>query len=115
MKGSTWNRADGSSPEQPPIDSLSPRPLGTRARDFRTGPAPRSTWNPTGIGRGHPQVRIGGVRTHGLTQLTVTGLRCIEHAGLEIPPGVAPGCGDHGSGTRRSSQCLFPLWVDRFS
>jgi predicted ATPase len=26
---------------------LSPRALGTRAMDFRAGPAPRSTWNPT--------------------------------------------------------------------
>jgi len=44
VKGSTWNRADGPSPEQPPA-GLSPRPLGTQARGFQTGPAPRSTWN----------------------------------------------------------------------
>jgi hypothetical protein len=37
--------------------------LGARARVFRTE-APRSTWNPTGTGRGHPQTD-GGVRTHG--------------------------------------------------
>ena len=64
MKGSTWNGTDGSSSEQPRL-ALSLRPSCTRAGHFRTGPAPRSVWNPTGIGRAHPQVRIGGVRTHG--------------------------------------------------
>jgi hypothetical protein len=44
VKGSTWNRADGPCPEQPSA-GLSPRPSGTRARDFQTGPAPRSMWN----------------------------------------------------------------------
>lgn len=32
------------------------------------------------------------------TELTVTGLRCIEHTELEIPPRVVPGCGGRGSG-----------------
>ena len=50
MKGSTWNGTDGSSSEQPQL-ALSLRPSGTRAGHFRIGPAPRSVWNPTGIGR----------------------------------------------------------------
>jgi hypothetical protein len=44
VKSSTWNRADGPSPGRSPA-GLSPRPLGTRARDFQAGPTPRSTWN----------------------------------------------------------------------
>ena len=67
---------------------LSPRALGTRARDFRTGHPPAFHVEPDGArGRGYHQVRIG-------TELTVTGLRRIELAALQILPGVAPDCGD---------------------
>ena len=43
------------------------------------------------------------------TELTVTGLRCIEHAALEIPPGVRPGCGDHDSGKTSLLEAMFLL------
>jgi hypothetical protein len=40
-----------------------------------------------------------------LTELTVTGLRRIELAALQILPGVAPDCGDQGCG---KTQWFFP-------
>src|SRR6202521_3904781 len=44
-----------------------------------------------------------------LTELTVTGLRCIEHAALEIPPGLALVCGDNGSGKTSLLEAMFLL------
>src|SRR6266436_547829 len=42
-----------------------------------------------------------------LTELTVTGLRCIEHAELEIP--LALVCGDNGSGKTSLLEAMFLL------
>src|ERR1700682_1008333 len=44
-----------------------------------------------------------------LTELTVSGLRCIEHAELEIPPGLASGYVDHGSGKTGPLEAIFLL------
>ena len=44
-----------------------------------------------------------------LTELTVSGLRCIEHAELEIPPGLALVCGDNGSGKTSLLEAMFLL------
>src|SRR6202035_2999054 len=44
-----------------------------------------------------------------LTELTVSGLRCIEHAELEIPPGLALVCGDNGSGKTSLLEASFLL------
>src|SRR6202163_27221 len=44
-----------------------------------------------------------------LTELTVSGLRCIEHAALEIPPGLALVCGDNGSGKTSLLEAMFLL------
>jgi len=42
-----------------------------------------------------------------LAELTVTQLRCIEHAQLEIPPGLALICGDNGSGKTSLLEGIF--------
>lgn len=44
-----------------------------------------------------------------LAELTVTHLRCIEHAQLEIPPGLALVCGDNGSGKTSLLEAVFLL------
>src|SRR5438552_16583264 len=44
-----------------------------------------------------------------LAELTVTQLRCIEHAQLEIPPGLALICGDNGSGKTSVLEGVFLL------
>src|ERR1700726_3282031 len=44
-----------------------------------------------------------------LTELSVSGLRCIEHAELEIPPGLALVCGDNGSGKTSLLESIFLL------
>src|ERR1700694_1340917 len=44
-----------------------------------------------------------------LTELAVTGLRCIEHAELEIPPGLTLVCGDNGSGKTSLLEAIFLL------
>jgi len=44
-----------------------------------------------------------------LTELTVSDLRCIEHAELEIPPGLALVCGDNGSGKTSLLEAMFLL------
>jgi recombinational DNA repair ATPase RecF len=43
------------------------------------------------------------------TELTVTGLRRIEHTVLEIPPRVVPGCGDRGSGKTSPLEAMLLL------
>jgi hypothetical protein len=48
-----------------------------------------------------------------LPGLTVSGLRCIEHAEFGIPPGVAPGYGDHGSGKASLLEAMFLLDLGR--
>ena len=44
-----------------------------------------------------------------LAELTVTQLRCIEHAQLEIPPGLALICGGNGSGKTSLLEGIFLL------
>jgi DNA replication and repair protein RecF len=44
-----------------------------------------------------------------LAELTVTHLRCIEHAQLEIPPGLALICGGNGSGKTSLLEAVFLL------
>jgi DNA replication and repair protein RecF len=44
-----------------------------------------------------------------LAELTVTHLRCIEHARLEIPPGLTLVCGDNGSGKTSLLEAVFLL------
>src|SRR4029077_20078447 len=44
-----------------------------------------------------------------LTDLTVSGLRCIEHAELEFPPGLTLVCGDNGSGKTSLLEAIFLL------
>ncbi|HJX21982.1 MAG TPA: AAA family ATPase, partial [Steroidobacteraceae bacterium] len=44
-----------------------------------------------------------------LAELTVNQLRCIEHAQLEIPPGLALICGDNGSGKTSLLEGIFLL------
>ena len=44
-----------------------------------------------------------------LAELTVTHLRCIEHAQLEIPPGLALICGGNGSGKTSLLEGIFLL------
>ena len=45
----------------------------------------------------------------------LSGLRCIEHAALGIPPGVVPGCEDHGSGKTSPFEAVFLLGRGRSS
>jgi len=109
VKSSTWNRADGSSPEQP-ATHVQPVGLGVRGRWILEGAARRSTWNPTAQGAVILRQAQRGERTHDSPCLTVSGLRCIEYAELGTPPGVAPGYGDRGSGKpRRPRQCFFSI------
>ena len=42
-----------------------------------------------------------------VTELAVTGLRCIEHAELEIPPGLSRVWGDTGSGKTTLSEAML--------
>src|SRR6267143_6884054 len=44
-----------------------------------------------------------------LTELTVSGLRCIEHAELEIPAGLALVCVDNGAGKTSLLEAMFLL------
>lgn len=48
-----------------------------------------------------------------LPEPSVSGLRCIEHAELGIPPGMAPAYGDHGSGKASLLEAIFLLDLGR--
>ena len=103
MKNSTWNRADGSSPEQP-ATHIQPAGLGVRGRGILEQ-------GPPGVPRGtrRHRARLSSDRLNG----AVSGLRCIEHAELGTPPGVAPGYGDHGSGKASPPEAMFLLDLSR--
>ena len=112
MKSSTWNRADGSSPEQL-ATHVQPAGLGVRGRGILEEEPPGV---PRGTRRHRARLssdRLNGVRTHDSPCLTVSGLRCIEHAELGTPPGVAPGYGDHGSGKASPLEATFLLDLGR--
>ena len=111
MKSSTWNRADGSSPEQP-ATHVQPAALEYAGEG--------SSKEPPGVPRGTRRHRarlssdrLNGVRTHDSPCLPVSALRCIEHAELGTPPGVAPDYGDRGSGKASPPEAMFLLDLGR--
>ena len=102
MKSSTWNRADGSSPEQP-ATHVQPAALEYAGEG--------SSKEPPGVPRGtrRHRARLSSDRLNG----AVSALRCIEHAELGTPPGVAPGYGDRGSGKASPPEAMFLLDLGR--